>query len=554
MAIGPAEGTANRPQALSSNMERYPAPYNGIDARIALATGDSTHCIYAFNMVPSEYGMRLRKGYREYQIDIGGQFSFGVRTIIPFDAVDQDVLSNKLFVTTNEGIFDVTGAGGTPSQVLAFSDINSPGSGYGIYVHFTGQDEKDVMFYADSVNGLFEYDVDGDSWAQATGITGPDVTNIRFICVHKNRIWLIEEDTNYAWYLPTFQLAGTAEQFYFGSKFENGGNLAGLYSWSIDGGAGNDDFLVAVSRAGDVLVYGGNNPDDVDDWVLRGSYYIGEVPIGPSFGSVHGGDLYLLSIYGLNSMGDLLQGVNSAALFNSSDTTSPSAKISEVIKTKLARTVSEYGWSIRRTPSESALLIRAPEEPGRDVIQYFYKITKAAWGYWRDVPMIGFDTWNGSVVFGTEDNRVCLMDVSADNILLSPPPQPEINGDPIVFAVLTSYWDLNTPGLYKRVKWIRPDFVSNAPPSVATAARYDYDLNENVFPVNPAQSGTSAGLWDVGLWDQALWGSGFGQNFAPILGSWGMGRYVAVSMRGETREETFFIGWDVLFDSGGPTL
>ncbi len=114
--------------------------------------------------------------------------------------------------------------------------------------------------------------------------------------------------------------------------------------------------------------------------------------------------------------------------------------------------------------------------------------------------------------------------------------------------------DLNTPGIYKRVKWVRPDFVSKAPVSLATQARFDYDLNENVFPVEQAPLATDGGIWDISLWDSAIWGSGFGENFAPIRGSWGQGRYVAVAMRGETREETFFVGWDVLFDNGGPVL
>ena len=550
MAIGRALGVANRPQALSSNIVNYPAPHNGVDARIALAAGDRTHCIYAYNLLPSEYGMKVRKGYREYQIDVPGD---EVRTIIPFDAVDQDGLSNRLFVTTKLGIYEVTNPGDAPVQVLPFTDTNPLAAGWGTYVHYTGQDENDVLYYADEVNGLFQYDVDANTWAQATGIVGPDITNVRFIMVHKNRLWLIEENTNYAWYLDINAQAGTAEEFYFGSKFENGGNVAGLFSWSIDGGAGNDDYMVCVSRAGDVLVYQGNNPANVEDWNLGGSYYIGQVPPGSSFGSVHGGDLYLLSIYGLNSMGELLQGVNSAALFNSSDTTSPSAKVAEIIKTQLARTVNKYGWAIRRIPSESGLLISGPQEAGRKDVQYFYKVTKAAWGFWRDVPLVSFDTWEGAVVFGTADGRVCLMDVTADNILLTPPAEG-FNGDNIIFAVLTSYWDLGSPGLYKRVKWVRPDFISKQIPNIGTQARFDYDLNENVFPVAADTAGSDGGLWDIGLWDQALWGAGAGQNFAPIRGSWGMGRYVAVTMQGDTREETFLIGWDVCFDTGGPNL
>ena len=551
--IGSTRGRVGRPQKLTSEVVRIPCPYDGIDDRISLVTGDETHCIYTFNLVPNEQGMKLRKGYREWQLGVEQSegVSTGVHTLIPFDAVEQDGLSDKLFAVNNEGIWEVTIYDDTPVLKLEFGD-KSGDAGWGNYVHYTNLGGDDVMFYADSVNGLFSYDPDTNTWSQAAGITGLDITKVNFITVHKSRIWLVEQNSNKAYYLPPDALAGAVTAFNFGSKFLNGGNVAGLFSWTIDGGAGVDDFLVAVSRAGDVLVYQGNDPASVDSWSLQGSYFIGKVPRGASFGSIQGADLYLLSIYGLNSMGELLRGVDSAQMFNSRDTTSPSAKISSIIQQRLSQTIDEYGWSVKVIPTEGGLLVDSPTISPQVDIQYFYKTTTASWGLWRGVPMLCFDTYGDSVYIGTADSRVMVMDVNVDNALIDPP-EGEFNGMAIPFSTLTSYRGLGRPALYKRGKFIRPDFVGSTYPDISVAARYDYDLREALLIPDPVPSANQQSKWDVGIWDQAVWG-GSGLGWSEVEGAWGLGRYVAIAMVGEAREELLFVGWDFTFDSGGPMV
>jgi hypothetical protein len=44
-------------------------------------------------------------------------------------------------------------------------------------------------------------------------------------------------------------LYGTVTSWDFGSKFKHGGNLVGLWSWTVDGGIGIDDYLVAIAPA-----------------------------------------------------------------------------------------------------------------------------------------------------------------------------------------------------------------------------------------------------------------------------------------------------------------
>lgn len=524
------------------------APVGGIDARTILAGGDPLHCIYAFNLLPNEYGMRVRRGYREWQIGLTG--IAGVTSIIPFGGVDDTQTNDRLFAVTAAGIWDVTVAEAAPILKLDFSLVVNGGdtssdAGRGVYTYFTTESGTELLYYADSSNGLFQYSEVTDLWVRATGITGPDLGKVNFITTHKNQLWLIERNSNSAWYLPTSTISGAAAQFFFGSKFKNGANLAGLFSWTIDGGAGVDDYFVAVSRAGDVLPYRGNDPSTADDWSLTGQWFIGAIPKGSRFGSQEGGNLHLLSIFGLISMDEIIVGVDG----KNAKAESESAKIAIIIRNAMERFRDVDGWDVAYIPAQGIILISSPKRENNDYIQYASSLTVEGWGIWRDVPVQSFGEWNGKLYFGTPDGRVMTMDTFLDNVKITPVPD-EANGAPINFSVLTTFQDYGEPSLFKRGKYIRPQFVSQDRPAVTCQFRYDYDLTE---VINTAVLNLSTvGFWDSGIWDSALWGSRTPRGYAPIGGGWGMGRNVAIAMTGATKAETTLVSWDVVWDSGAP--
>lgn len=544
-----ARGQVSRPAPQTLATARIPAPIKGIDARVALTEGAPLNCVYNYNMVPFEYGMAVRKGYREYQINVDDGAGLGVHTIIPFDGVEENGVQDKLFAVTNEGIWDVTVAAAAPILKFTFADQQA-NAGYGVYAHYTNDAEDDVLFFADNFNGLFQYDAGTDTWAQATDIHGPVIENIRFVVTHKQRVWFIEENSTKAWYLPIGSNSGQAEEFFFGSKFSHGGNLEGLFNWTIDGGDGVDDYFVAVSRSGDVLPYRGADPSSADTWELVGTYFIGSVPRGPSFGSEHGGELFLLSAYGLTSMNDLLNGVNSDTLQDmEAQQSSISGQITGLLRNRMNITMDDYGWQVQLAPSEGALIIASPRVGSGPYIQYVYNLATRGWGLWRGVPMTHFDSWHGAVVFGNENNIVYRMDVTADNVTINPPAEG-LNGDPIEFSVLTSYQTLGAEGLYKKVKLIRADFLADGPPEYVAVARYDYDIQEALLPAGPP-IGVGA-LWDAGLWDLAIWQTDGNASFNGLNGTWGYGRTVAVAIRGAVRETTRLVGFDIMYTTGGP--
>lgn len=547
------KGQVLRPAPRSVQSTRYPAPINGVDFRLALTAGDPLLCSYTYNLIPYESGMTVRTGYREWQVGLDQGASVGVHTMISYDGLDNSKVQDRLFAVTNEGIYDVTIQGAAPVLKLAFADTQ-PEAGYGVYTHYLTDAEADLLLYADSINGLFTYDSATDTWAQTSHITGPVIENINFVVLHKQRLWMIEESSSKAWYLDIGAVAGHATEFFFGSKFKYGGNLVGLFNWTVDGGEGVDDYLVAVGRAGDVLPYKGADPSIVDGanaWGLVGTYYIGEIPVGPFFGSEHGGELFLLSANGLTSMNDLLQGVNRDARTVEGYIDSISGAVAGDLRGRMRKTAGKHGWQVQTIPSAGGLMVSTPRIDNDAYIQYFYTFATQAWALLRDLPILCFDSWQGVGVFGDENNRVLYMDVPVDNLTLKQP-FGRLNGDPIKFSVLSAFQSLESPAQYKKVQLIRPDFVSLGEPTYTVQARYDYNQSEVVQTATPPLAGDST--WGTGVWGEAFWATGQQTEYSSITGAWGTGRYVAVAMTGSSREATEFIGWDLLYTTGGPMI
>lgn len=544
MSVG-AHQQVGRPVKQTNYAVRVPAPIRGIDTRVSVTAFDPEYCIYTYNLVPYDYGMRVRHGYREWAVDTVSTSSLGIRTLIPF--INNTTADKALFAVTNEGIWDVTTTDVPPVLKVAFTDT-SANAGWGTYTHYTDDAESDVLFYADSVNGLFSYDEGTDTWAQAAGITGPIIENVNFIVLHKQRLWMIEENSTKAWYLPAGSISGQAIEFFFGSKFKHGGYLVGLFNWSVDGGDGVDDVLVAISRAGDVLPYQGEDPSAVDTWRLIGTYFVGYVPLGPSLATQSGGELYILSAFGLTSMNDLLKGVNTTDMVDTPSASSISRRIAERIRARMDLSADEYGWDIQLVPSQGGILVKTPDANGWVDLQYIYNVTSAGWGFWRSVPINCFESFDGKLVFGTRDNRVCFLDIHIDNVKLTPPAVGP-NGVPVNFSTLTTYQPLNEPALVKRATLIRPDFISGSRPTYSVAARYDYDLSEVQLKAIPPLF--TKALWDIGIWDSAVWSAGDLTGYSSTRGTWGKGRYIAVAMTGESRDDTRFVGWDLNFTPGG---
>ena len=550
MAIHTAIGSYQaRPRQPTIKAVRLPAPTSGIDARVAAAQMPPEVCLYSFNLIGGEYGMKLRNGYREWTTDVESApaASDGVHTLMAFDSNTGGTTGSRLFAVTAEGIWDVTDYNSAPTLEATFTDAQA-GAGHGVYCHYVDQAGKDWLMYADEINGLWEYDSETGTWAVPTGITGPNIALIAYVVVHKQRMWLVERNSSNAWYLPVASKTGAATAFYFGAKFQHGGTLRGLYNWTVDGGAGVDDYLVAISGAGDVIPYRGTDPSDVNTWTSVGTFFVGSVPNGRNFCGEYIGNLFILSSFGLISMSDLLRGVNiTEADYEGSLT----YRIAAPIRAAMHLTRTEYGWEPKFLPQQGVLIINQPAlVTSYEPKQWVQSLATRSWGEWRGVPVAAMEEWHGSVYIGGTDNIIRIMDGTRDKVLIDTL-NPAHNGYPIKFSLLTSYQDYGEPAQYKMVQMVRPDFFSQQKPSYQVKVYYDYELVEFTAGVAPPEVSPEGDEWDSSLWDAAIWNVGTASGKSGITGELGMGRTIAIAMQGESDEDLRLLSFDVMWKTGG---
>jgi hypothetical protein len=526
-------------QRQNTQSDFLPAPMRGVNAVVGLASMTPMDAVMSFNMIPAGDGLRVRTGYREWVTDIpGGE----VRTLIPLRGEVSDFTDDKLFAVTEDGIYDCSQSTDAPPEVVEFVEPVGP-AGWGQYTQYTTIGGR-FLLYTDEEFGYYVYDIVDDTWEKivegsaSTAIDGTDPSRFVSVLSWKSRLWFVERNSTRAWYLPAGQILGTVTQFDFGSRFTRGGHLVNLYSFSTDGGDGIDDYLVALSSTGDVVVFQGIDPDDASSFQMVGIWNIGDLPEGRRIGAAFGGELYLLSVFGVLPLSALLAGRDIA-----DEEIYITRQITPVINRDMRNLWRQRGWEMTTFPSDNLFIVGSPLAVGQEPRQYVQNLVTRGWGFYRNVPYITGAVWQRNFYFGTSDGRVMLHTGGLDNVSRD----GEVSSN-IEWAVLTSYQGGEMPSYNKRVQIIRPTFTSSLKPAYATAARYDFDMGPILE--TPPTIGLGDDRWDFAIWDLNVWGGG--QQVADRrIGALGMGRHVAVWIRGNSAVETTLIGFDIMYDVGG---
>jgi len=535
MAHNRAAGALRRPGPQTAQVGRVPVPTKGVNALSALSELSPAEAHYLYNILPSEQGLRTRLGTKEWTNGITGSG----RTVIPFHSNDASRASDKLFVTGSDGIYECTTSGAAAATKVFTFATTGVTAGYGVFINWTSATGAQYIQYADSANGLLEYDATGDAWAAVTLITGFSELDVRFVTVHKLRIWYILADSSNAWYLGVDAKSGAAAEFQLGTQFTQGGDCAAIYNFSRDSGSGPDDFFIAVSRGGDVLAYQGTDPSASSTWGIIGRWQAGTVPAGRKFGVEWGGDVLLLSANGLNSVLDFFKGREPVE--NVSGVTS---KVTNLIRDRMKSEVTTDGWEMMMYPSEGYLVIQSPQRNNTmdEWLHYVLHTTVEGWGFYRGVEAQSMGMWREHFYFGKSDGSVWYLNGFRDEVSLAAP-----TGMPVSFSILTAYSDGGAPGMQKKGAFIRPVFTGDTLASYSAKVLYDYSLLELSSSGSPTPN--AGFVWDTGLWDQALWGGIVISD--QVFGSGGIGISMAVAIRGESTARNALAEISVAFQVGG---
>ena len=514
-----------------------PPMTGGINAQAPLQAMSPAEAVYLYNIVSNERGLRVRGGGAEFCNAVTGS----AKTFIPFLDVDG---TEQLFACADDGIYDVsTGGAGSASLVYSFVTPSSS-AGYGTWIQYTNDAGARFILYADSVNGLIEYDIATTTWQLPTGITGlpgGGITDVRVVLNHKQRVWLAQEGAAEAYYLPVGAKAGAATPFYFARHFAHGGDIVNLFEWTRDGGDGVDDYFIAVGRGGDIVVYRGEDPSAATTWTQVGKWFMGRVPAGRRVAVEHGGEVYVLSVYGLFTLSSLFRGTDITEFKNH-----PSAKITHLIRERMVDEVDNAGWAVIPFPAEGNLVIQSPDRDGNvdNYLQYVFNLTTQTWGFWRDIPIVSAVEYRSQFHYGSGTSVWRLLD-GPDNVLLDDEDASEI--EPVEFSVLGSFQHYDMPARWKIPSFIRCVFQGRGPTEYNAKIVFDYQV-DNLIPTGDAITG-EGDVWDTGVWDTAIWGGAVSSLF-KIFGSGGMGRVAAPAIRGRAYFRTRLLEIDLVFRAG----
>jgi hypothetical protein len=565
------------PQATKSTV--IPVPSGGINSTDNLMAMPKEDCIAQFNLIPETYGQTVRDGYREYaRLFTSTVTPTEVRTLISYTG--STVGANRLFACTLEGIYNVTAEGSNYSSAAAGAIAwasKTSNAGYCSYVVYTTIADKFIVL-CDEVNGLYTYKESTNTWskivenATATGVaatvgtidsraiiagtlTTPELTtclNFAYVMVWKNRLWFVERDKTTAYYGDVGQITGHVTQFNFGNKFMAGGFLNSLHNLTLDGGVGPDDYLVALSSAGDVIAYQGTDPANIATFDILGVWQLGQLPVGRRLVSSAGGDLYILTYSGILSITQLLRGADPGV--------TPgyiTGKITSLIHADMLLKGTQLGWSLVSFPTESMLIVTVPDGTATYAAyaQYVMDTATRAWSRFKGVPMICAVPWQGVLYFGAyhaaDKGRVYKYTEGADDVAGTATGTARIGIDVHSFLITAfSAADPAEGGPNMRVHFIKPQFLAKGIPIYQVEPRFDFDVDDTITTLIGSPTPATTTTW-ADTWGTALWGDPSFEKLSTILGGSGLGKFSAIALTMKSRQPTTLIGFTAMYDTGG---
>ena len=466
-----------QPGIQDGHISSLAAPIKGLNTRDPVSAMDASYAVELENWFPMPAGVAARAGSSDW---VTG-FAAVPKTLMAY----QSPTASKLFAATDAGIYDVTIAGVVGASVTALTNGNLN------FVNATSLGGSYLL----AVNGTDKLKLyDGATWADidnvsVPAITGLATTSIANLTVHGRRIWVIQKNSMSAWYLPVNVISGALTEFPLGQLFKRGGKLKTLFTWTVDGGQGQDDFLCFLSSEGELAVYAGVDPTTSTGFALQGVYYVG-IPVSDRCQAKYGGDVFLVTQDGAEPLSKSLQtaSINRSLAF------------SDAISQKFTDAAQNYGgrngWQVLVWPTGNLAIVNIPTAEFQTADQYVMNTITGAWTVFTGWNAISFEQLGTSLFFSTS-NKICKAWTGTSD-----------SGAAITFKCRQAYNYFGTRKRKKHLKLIRPIFTYNSGFSATIGVSADF---ANLIPTSTLTFPNSpfVGVWDSAVWDTSLWGDPF---------------------------------------------
>jgi hypothetical protein len=462
----------------SSGGFSIPAPIGGWNARDSLAQMPSTDAIYLDNWFPATTEVVVRPGS-------------AVFATLPTTAAVKSLLScatqsgvSKLFAASDTGVFDVTAGG----AVAVASYVITDGRVEALNLNIAGEPwlwccngVNDCFLYKSST-GIFQA-LNAVTVPALTGITSSDVTNVS---LWKQRVILTKKNSLSFYYLPLNSVGGAAVEYPMGAVFRLGGYLVATANWSIDGGDGQDDRLIAISSEGEVAVFQGTNPAVATEFGLIGVFHIGR-PIGKRCVITLSGDLAVLTESGLWPL--------SKALLSSTIDRRPALtdRIRDAFNNYFKLYGTLFGWQPILYSAGPALLVNIPLSATISE-QFVMNTLTGAW--------CRFQNWNARCLGINEG----VLYFAQGNTVYSAWEGTSDSSAAIVANAKTAFSYGPSKSRSKHIKLVRT--ILRASQNVIGQLALDTNFKDKRTVSSYTNRGGNEARWDEARWDQAAWVGG----------------------------------------------
>lgn len=336
-------------------------------------------------------------------------------------------------------------------------------------------------------------------------ISGVNTADLSFGWVHQSRQYFVEKGSLSAWYLGPNSISGLAKEATLQGVFSESSELLFGTSFSIDSGAGLDDFNVFVTKEGEIAVYTGNNPDDVSSFVLKGVYKI-PTPLGRNAHMNVGGDVIIATVDGLIPLSAVFQkDIANLSLHSMSRAIDDDIRIEADLAPKNAY------WSLVRSDHHNLAFFVLPRRFQPEKHLYVVNMTTGGWSRfvgWLVVDM----TASGNGVFYTDGDMVYEALVTGRD-----------NGKAIQHSICTAFDDFGADGREKIVHKARVSARSDFPINLQISVMTNLEIDDVSFPKATGSIGPDDTAWAEfdgdprgGKWNESRWA----ETYKPLKSQW----------------------------------
>lgn len=486
------------PQPAQGGVFPLTLPYGGWNSRDHLSKMEPIFAQKLDNWYAENGRLTLRKGFDRHTYNLIN----GVNSLFAFSAGS----SQEMFAASANAIFNVT----TNPRVTQYASMTNDVWANTMFASGGAQ----VMFIANGSDAPRYYN--GTTWTLPT-ITGVTASDLNGVTTHKARLWFFEEGTLNLWYLGTSAIAGAASQINLGPLCKDGGRLVALDTWTRDGGAGLDDFFVAITSEGEVVVYQGTDPSSASTWSLVGVYKTARPLGGVKCTARVGTDLLILTRTGLTSLSSIMQGYPVAP--GLSDPIGPSfVKQAELYP-------DDTSWGVIWDSRKNRVIVNVANVESTPT-QYVFSIQGGGtWCRLLGQHARSWIEWNGDLYFGGTDGAVYRADTGHSDY-----------GNPIEGEVVFAPSEFGVPG-EKHWRRAMVYFYSAASITPTIQMVSDYATAGDSLAASASLSLDDGGVWDEAIWDEAEWaGTPQTQRAIVNLNGKGFAGALRVAVRSEHEE------------------